>query len=77
MKVNIHLHGILRDKLPPETKGRAAIDLKNGTTVADLLDHLDLNRRVVVAVNEEEESDHAQILRDGDKVTVFTIIGGG
>ncbi|MFQ5615999.1 MAG: MoaD/ThiS family protein [Anaerolineales bacterium] len=77
IKVHLHLHGILRDKLPPEAKGRASVELPEGVTVSGLLAYLDITRRVVVAVNEEEESDRSQILRSGDKVIMFAAISGG
>jgi len=77
LQIKVHLHGILRDKLPPEMKGRATLELANGATVADLLDQLDIRRRVVVSVNEEEESDPTLVLQDEDQVIIFGSISGG
>ena len=77
MHVDVRLHGILRDQLPPEAKGRARIELESGTTIGDLLEKLSIERRVVIAVNDEEQKDKTHVLRDGDQVAVFTVIGGG
>lgn len=77
MQVNVHLHGILRDKLPSEAKGRATITLDDGATVGDLLAQLDIKRRVIVALNGDQKQDKTHILQDGDQVSVFKVIGGG
>lgn len=77
MQVHVHLHGILRDLIPPEAKGRATLSLSDGATVGDLLDQLGIKRRVVVALNDDHEPDRTHILRDGDQVSIYTIIGGG
>jgi len=77
LKVDVHLHGILRDHLPPEAKGRASVSLDDGASVRDLLAQLGIKRRVVVALNQDQKPDDSHILQDGDKVTVYTIIGGG
>jgi thiamine biosynthesis protein ThiS len=77
LEVSVHLHGILRDHLPPEAKGRAAIRLADGATLADLLTHLGVKRRVIIALNGDQEPDKTHILQDGDQVSIYTIIGGG
>ena len=77
MQIDVKLFGILRDQVPAAKNGEVRIDLQNGVSVADLLAHLEISRRVEVAVNEEIETDAAQILVDGDHVHIFTTIGGG
>ncbi len=77
MHIQIHLHGILRDQLPPEARGRAQVALAQGATVADLLKELGITRRVVASVNEQELADHHTALQDGDCVVVLVEIGGG
>ena len=77
MQINVHLHGILRDHLPPEAKGRATIDLEDGATVGDLINQLGIKRRVVVALNGGQKSEKTHILKDSDQVSIFTVIGGG
>ena len=77
LQVNVHLHGILRDKLLREAKGRASITLDDGATVGDLMAQLGIKRRVVIVLNDEQEPDETYILQDGDQISIYTIIGGG
>jgi thiamine biosynthesis protein ThiS len=77
MQIDVKLLGILRDQLPAVQKGKAKIELQDGVSVADLLTHLEISRRVEVAINEEIETDETHILVDGDQVQIFTAIGGG
>ena len=77
MQVNVHLHGILRDHLPSDAKGRATINIEDGATVGDLLTQLGIERRVIVAINGNQKSNKTDILQDGDEVSVFRVIGGG
>jgi thiamine biosynthesis protein ThiS len=77
LQVSVHLHGILRDHLSSEAKGQATLSLDDGTTVGDLLAQLGIKRRVIVALNQNQEPDNTYILQDGDKVSIYTIIGGG
>ena len=77
MQVNVHLHGILRDHLSPEAKGRATINLEDGASVGDLITHLGIKRRVIVALNGGQKTEKTHILEDGDQVAIYTVIGGG
>ena len=77
MQVNVHLHGILRDHLPPEAKGRATMDLEDGATISDLITQLGIKRRVIIALNGNQKPENTHILDDGDQVSIFTVIGGG
>ena len=77
MQVNVHLHGILRDHLSPEAKGRATINLEDGASVGDLITHLGIKRRVIVALNGGQKSEKTHVLEDGDQVAIYTVIGGG
>lgn len=77
MEVNLQLYSILREKLPPEAKGRAMIKMDNGATLADLLKELDINHRVVISVNDTHEVDMSRQLHDGDEVKIFSSISGG
>ena len=70
LEIQLQLFSILREKLPPEKKGKTTLHLNEGTTVADLLRKLDINRRVAFSVNGNQES-------DGDAVKIFTSVGGG
>ena len=69
--------GPLVDFLPDSDKGKATMKLNNDSTIADMLNKLKIKRRVVVAVNGDEEKGLDYVLSDGDEVLVFTVISGG
>ena len=69
--------GPLVDFLPDSDKGKATMTLNNDSTIADMLDKLQIKRKVVVAVNGDEEKGLDHVLRDGDEVLVFTVVSGG
>ena len=77
MKINLELIGPLVDFLPVSDKGKATLVLNNDSTIADLLDKLQIKRKVVVAVNGDEEKGLDHVLSDGDEVLVFTVVSGG
>ena len=77
MKVNIELMGSLVDYLPDSERGESVLILKDESTIADLLAHLKIKRRVIVAVNGDEEKGMKYVLSEGDEVLVFTVISGG
>jgi len=77
LEIHLQLYSILREKLPPGSKGRAVLQLKEGAVLADLLDELDITRRVVISVNGAHESDASRRLQDGDQVKIFSSISGG
>ena len=77
MRINIELMGSLVDYLPPSEKGQSVLNIKNESTIADLLNHLKIKRRVSVAVNGDEEKGLEHVLSDGDDVLIFTVISGG
>ena len=77
MKVNIELMGSLVDYLPDSERGESVLMLKDESTIADLLAHLKIKRRVIVAVNGDEEKGLKYVLSEGDEVLVFTVISGG
>lgn len=77
MKVDVQLRGVLRECLPPPSKGRIVVQLVDGSTVGDLLTQLEVTRRVSTTVNEQHKADSDYVLQDGDRVVVYTLIGGG
>ena len=77
MKINIELMGSLVDYLPDSERGQSVLILKDESTIADLLAHLKIKRRVIVAVNGDEEKGMEHVLSEGDEVLVFTVISGG
>ena len=77
MEVHLQLYSVLRDKLPAESKGRAVLQVKEGTTIADILEELGIKRRIVISVNGTHEADPSRQLRDGDEVKIFSSVSGG
>jgi thiamine biosynthesis protein ThiS len=77
LKVHLRLYSILREKLPPEAKGRAVLHLNEKATIADLLEELNITRRVVISLNGVHEADRWRQLKDGDEIKIFSSISGG
>jgi molybdopterin converting factor small subunit len=75
--VHVRLFGILRDRLPEETKGRITLSLPEGAAISAVLDRLDVHRHIQVAVNEEIEDNLGKRLHDGDKIEIFRPSAGG
>ena len=77
MQIHIRLHGILREKLPPEAKGITTLEMPAEASVQDVLDHFEIHRRVGIAVNEEVEVAPDHPLQPGDRMEVFRVAAGG
>jgi thiamine biosynthesis protein ThiS len=77
LEIHLQLYSILREKLPNDAKGRAVLQLDEGTTLADLLVELNINRRVVFSVNGVHITDEAHPLSNGDSVKIFSSVSGG
>ena len=77
LEIHLQLYSILREKLPPEANGRVVLQLNDGASLQDLLDELDITRKVVISVNDDHESDVSCRLQDGDRVKIFSSISGG
>ena len=77
LEIHLQLYSVLREKLPAESNGRAVLQMKDDASLADLLDELDITRKVVVSVNDAHESDMSRQLQDGDEVKIFSSVSGG
>ena len=77
MKINLELLGPLVDFLPDSESGKATYELNNGSSIEDMLEKLQIRRKVVVSVNGDEEKELDYVLCDGDEVLVFTVVSGG
>ena len=77
MRIRVILHSYLREKLPPEAKGRAEVELPEAATVADLFTRLDLPLQVAWSLNEQLQRDLSLPLKNGDEVRVFRQGAGG
>ena len=76
MEIQLTLHGILRDQLPRQAKGKTVLTLPPGATVADVLQQFKLKSTVQAAVG-GVQVEHSQVLQEGDDLQLFRMIGGG
>jgi len=78
MQVQVKLFSLLRQHLPEEARGEAAVELPEGATVDDLVEHLGIVRRIkILTINGERESDRCRPLQEGDNVRIFPFVVGG
>jgi molybdopterin converting factor small subunit len=77
IRVHVQLYSILREKLPAEANDQSMLELNDGAILQDLLSKLGINRKVVISVNDEHESDCSRLLKNGDEVKLFSSISGG
>ena len=70
MEIHLQLLSGLREKLPPETEGRAVLNLDKGATLADLLGELGIKHKVIISVNGVQEADTSRLLEDGERVRI-------
>jgi sulfur carrier protein ThiS len=76
LEVKVTLHGILRDYLPRQSKGRTTLTVPDGTSIADLVNQLKIKQTVSAAANGiEVEVDY--VLQDNDDLQLFRLIAGG
>jgi sulfur carrier protein ThiS len=76
LEIQLTLHGILRDQLPRQAKGKTTLTLPPGATVADVLQQFKLKSTVQAAVG-GVQVEHSQVLQEGDDLQLFRMIGGG
>ena len=76
MEINLTLHGILRDYLPRQSKGKSQLNLPEGTTVAEVVEQLKIKQTVSAAVN-GAQVDPEYVLNHEDDLQMFRMIGGG
>ncbi len=77
MKVNVVLYSSLRLLLPPEKKGKDAVEVPDQATLQDLLDQLGIQGEVAVSINDEIVTGRQMTLQHNDTVQVFRPVGGG
>ncbi len=76
MEVKITLHGILRDYLPRQAKGKTSLTLPEGTTIDDVLQQLKIKQTVSAAID-GVQVENSYVLQHGDDLQMFRMIGGG
>jgi sulfur carrier protein ThiS len=79
VQVYVHLFSVLREHLPPGSEGgRATVTLPEAATVADLIAHLGISRRVrLVVINGVQQEDRQRPLQEGDQVKLLPSMVGG
>jgi sulfur carrier protein ThiS len=77
LEINLQLYSILRENLPEDTGGAVVLHLADGTTLANLLEILNIKRKVVISVNDIHELDVSRLLKEGDNVKIFSSVSGG
>jgi len=79
MKIELRVSSILKNKVP-SSKINLAEDkweLSEGTSVADILQVLNLPNSPTILVVNNRQVDKEAILRDGDVFRVFSAVSGG
>jgi sulfur carrier protein ThiS len=91
MRIDVHVHSILRDCLPSDAEGgRATVEVPEGASIADLVRQMGIDKRLGydaedlitgaswhVMVSGKIESNLARELQPGDQVRILPPVGGG
>lgn len=77
MLIHLKLYSILREKLPNDARGVTDLTLEEGASLDTLLTILGIERKVVISINGELETDRSRLLKDGDEVKMFSSVSGG
>lgn len=75
--MHVRLHGILRERLPAEARGKVSLELQEGARLADVLLALGIETHFRVARNGTVIEDLSELLTDGDQIDVFRPAAGG
>jgi sulfur carrier protein ThiS len=76
LEIKVTLHGILRDYLPREAKGKANLDLPDGASIAEVVQQLKIKQTVTAAVD-GVQVEPSYVLKAGDNLQLFRMIAGG
>lgn len=78
MRIDVRLYTILRHRPDGQILGRLSLELREGSTVADLLRQLDVpdDLPIVISVN-DEQADPSVALHDGDRIELIPAVAGG
>jgi molybdopterin converting factor small subunit len=84
MQVQLRLFASLRDRLPGAKRGQGVVELHEGASLLDLIEHLEIPDRQaqMVLVNGEQAPRRAEaraklVLAEDDVVSVFPPLAGG
>ncbi|KJS84393.1 MAG: hypothetical protein JM58_11155 [Peptococcaceae bacterium BICA1-8] len=78
MRLEVRLFAALRDKFPTEKRGMDWVSLEVGSTLVDLMKHLELPEDIplIIFVNGRRQNENIE-LADEDRVGIFPPVGGG
>ena len=84
MRVHVRLFANLRDRFPSGARGQGDVDLDDGASLADLIEHLEIPdpQCQMVLVDGQQVLRKARgraerILQDGETVSIFPPVSGG
>ena len=77
MKVQLKLIATYRDFLPPKNKGKAEIDVPEGTTAVSILEELGVPLEESVILVDGRSPNPGETLQDGNVVFAFHATAGG
>ena len=84
MRVHVRLFANLRDRFPSGARGQGDVDLDDGASLADLIEHLEIPdpQCQMVLVDGQQVLRKARgraerLLQDGETVSIFPPVSGG
>lgn len=78
MHVQVKLYSGFRELLPPGARGQARLELRDATTVRELVSRLGILTSVrLITLNGQRVDDPDRPLSEGDVVQVFPPVVGG
>lgn len=84
MRVNVRLFASLRDRLPGAERGRGSLELAEGASLLDLIEHLEIpdEQAQMVLVNGGQAPRRppqraALTLKEDDTIAIFPPLAGG
>ena len=84
MEIHLRLFASLRDRLPAGTRGRGTLELKDGASLQDLLERLDIEPRLaqMVLVDGQQAPRERQerlglVLVHNQTISIFPPVAGG
>ena len=77
MRISVTLYGLLRQRAPPESKGKVALEMPEGCTFEQVISKLGLPGQVVVSLNGQITHDRTCPLKEGDVLLCCNPAGGG
>ncbi len=84
MEIHIRLFASLRDCLPAEARGVGSLELPEGATVVDVIEHFGIEPRLAqmvlvngIQISRRLETRAGRALEPGDTVSIFPPVAGG